>query len=259
MRALTTELAHLFLAVPFWGLCLLGILSWRAWYADVHIHLFRWRFVFPVLAAGLYVVSAPAFPNVLARWVETRHTLPELPARVESNDRLIVVLSAGWLRATAAEYDSKISEAGWERTWAAVQLWRRIGGTLLFTGAPTPDGRDSAAAGMARMARELGVPEQAILTETASLSTYENFAYSQPLIERHGGEVWLVTSALHMPRAMAVARKRGMSPIAYPCDFRAQEQSGGWQWLPSNSGPVMFEKVLHEWFGMLLYRLRGWA
>jgi uncharacterized SAM-binding protein YcdF (DUF218 family) len=258
MNALTTELVHLLLAVPFWLICLLLVLSLRARHTDALLHLSRWRFVLPVVAVGLYVVSAPVFPNTLMRWIETRYAVPALSVQVAGNDRLIVVLTAGWSRATADGYDSKISEAGWERTWAAVQLWRRIGGTLLFTGAPTPDGRDSAAAGMARMARELGVPGQAILTEPASLSTYENFAYSQPLIERHGGEVWLITSALHMPRAMAVARKMGVTPIAYPCDFRAQERIGWWQWLPSNSGPVMFEKVLHELLGMLLYRLRGW-
>jgi uncharacterized SAM-binding protein YcdF (DUF218 family) len=259
MSALTTELAHLFLAVPFWGLCLLGVLSWRAWNADVLIHLFRWRFVIPILAVCLYVVSAPAFSNTLMRWIETHYAAPVLPERAATHDRLIVVLTAGRLRATADGFESVISEAGWERTWAGVQLWRRIGGTLLFTGAPTPDGRDSAAAGMARVARELGVPEQAILVETASLNTYENFAYSQPLIERHGGEVWLVTSARHMPRAVAVARKMGMTPIAYSCDFHAQERIGWRLWLPSNSGPVMFEQALHELLGMLLYRLRGWV
>ena len=130
---------------------------------------------------------------------------------------------------------------------------------MIFSGAPTPDGDDSAAAGMARVAQQLGVPITQIKVEPASLSTHENFLFSKPLLDQYQGEVWLVTSALHMPRAMAVAKKLGIAVIAYPCDFRAEERSNWRLWLPSNAGPAMLEEALHELLGILQYRVSGWA
>ena len=103
------------------------------------------------------------------------------------------------------------------------------------------------------------MPATAINVEPASLNTYENIQFSKSLLDRNGAEVWLVTSALHMPRAMAVARKMGVPAVAYPCDFRAEERPHWRLWLPSNAGPAMLEEALHEWLGLLYYRLRGWA
>ena len=51
----------------------------------------------------------------------------------------------------------------------------------------------------------------------------------------------------------------GVPAVAYPCDFHAEERPGWRLWLPSNAGPAMLEEALHEWLGLLYYRLRGWA
>ena len=259
MRSVTTELLHLFFSLPFLLTMVLAVLTLLAFGARATTRLRRWRFVLLVLTPGVYLISAPVVSNALVHWIETGYRMPALSDTVTSKQPTILVLTAGWLRATALGYESKISEAGWERTHTAVQLWKRHGGTLVFSGAPTPDGNDSAAAGMARVAQQLGVPATAIKVESASLNTFENVQFSKSLLDRHGGEVWLVTSALHMPRAMAAAKKMGVPAIAYPCDFRAEERLNWRLWLPSNAGPAMLEEALHEWFGLIYYRLRGWA
>ncbi len=69
----------------------------------------------------------------------------------------------------------------------------------------------------------------------------------------------LVTSALHMPRAVAVAHKLGLEVLPYPCDFRA-EAPGKWQlWVPSNEGAAALEGALHEVLGLWAYRWSGRA
>lgn len=257
MRSVVTELLHLLLSIPFLLIVVLVVLMLMAFGARAAAGLRRWRFVLSLSAFGVYLVSAPVVSNALVRWIETSYAAPTLTAA--STKPIILVLTAGWLRTTAQGYESKLSEAGWERTHAAVQLWKRHGGTLVFSGAPAPDGSDSAAAGMARVAQQLGVPETAIKVEPASLNTYENFMFTKSLLDRREGEVWLVTSALHMPRAMAVAKKMGIPAIAHPCDFHAEERLNWRLWLPSNAGPAMLEEALHELLGILQYRLRGWA
>lgn len=261
MRAPLTELVHVGMSLPFWVLVALAASVVASYRAAVTGPVYPRRYLVLAAFVLVYLMSAPVVSNAVVRHLETRFSPPTHLSESEGQ-HVIVVLTAGWLRFPERGYEVKLSEDGWERTNAAVELWRRIGGTLLFVGAPTPDGRDSAAAHMARVARQWGVPEKALATETRSLNTYENLVYSVPLIERYlsrGGRVWLVTSALHMPRAMAVARNLEIDPIPYPVHFRASEKVLWTDWLPRNEGPAFLQQALHELFGMLLYRLRGWT
>ena len=65
--------------------------------------------------------------------------------------------------------------------------------------------------------RELGVPESQMVFENQSRNTFENAVFTQALVHPKKGERWLlVTSALHMPRAMGVFRALGMNPRLFP-------------------------------------------
>jgi len=68
------------------------------------------------------------------------------------------------------------------------------------------------------------------------------------------GEHWLlVTSALHMPQAMALCRTVGFAIEAYPIDYK----TGGWRdllALPSSliGGFYKLDLAGHEWEGLLV-------
>lgn len=255
-----STLVGLFLAMPFYVLCGFGLafaLSFRRGRAA-----WSWRRR-GVLVAGFiatYLIGAPAFANALIHRIEHRYA-PRVALDSDRHpDNLIVVLSAGWYRWRPGGGETKMSEDGWERVDAGVKLWRRIGGTLLMAGAPAPDGSDrSAAEAMADVARALGVPPSVVLVEPNSRNTYENFAFSAARLREHRGHLWLVTSALHMPRAMAVAARLGLDPVPYPCFYRAHDLTPRSFWLPSNAGPALFDDAMHEQLGMILYRWRGWV
>src|SRR3546814_15016216 len=70
---------------------------------------------------------------------------------------------------------------------------------------------------MANSLKEDGIPDSAMVLENRSFTTHENALYTtRKLKERHIDQILLVTSALHMPRAMAVFNKQGISAIASP-------------------------------------------
>jgi uncharacterized SAM-binding protein YcdF (DUF218 family) len=259
MRIAITDIVHVFLVLPVYVLALLAVLAAAAFRQEAASTLRRWRYVFVVALAAVYVMTAPVFAEALVRTIEYQYSPPVLTASARNRDNLIVVLTAGWLRsAENHSYEVKLGEAGWERTWIAVELWQRIGGKLLFVGAPTPDGKISAAAGMARVARQLGVPSASLLVEGNSRNTYENWKFSERLIQQYGDRVWLITSAINMPRAMSVARGLGINAVPYPCDYRADKDVSWRLWIPSNAAPVTLEEALHELLGMVWYRWRGW-
>ena len=130
---------------------------------------------------------------------------------------------------------------------------------MLFTGGPPGDDDRSIAAEMGRVAQRLGVPADAILRSPRSRTTYEDLAQVQAVLQRHRGPIWLVTSAVHMPRARAVAAQLGLQVRPYPVAYRQIANTTWRAWLPHNGGPDRYAIALHEMVGLWIYRLRGQA
>lgn len=116
----------------------------------------------------------------------------------------------------------------------------------------------------------IGIPEEAIWLQPSSQNTYEDALYSAEILKENGiQEIILVTSAIHMPRSLALFEKQGIDVIPAPVDFTITEQN--WhavfkpdldeffiQLLPNSSALGLTTSVLKEYLGMLVYGLRGW-
>lgn len=113
------------------------------------------------------------------------------------------------------------------------------------------------AAVLRRLLEGLGIPLSRMLFDDQSRNTHENALLSRALAMPQPGERWLlVTSAMHMPRAMGCFRAAGFAVSAYPVDHRTWP--GGGHWLPGlASGLAMIAAGLHEWVGLAVYRLLG--
>jgi uncharacterized SAM-binding protein YcdF (DUF218 family) len=71
----------------------------------------------------------------------------------------------------------------------------------------------------------------------------------------------LVTSAWHLPRAMALCEKAGANPVPAPADFMVRPGADtGWGLVTWDLGALeRSTKALHERLGLLWIRLRGRA
>jgi uncharacterized SAM-binding protein YcdF (DUF218 family) len=264
VRALTTDLMHLLLALPLQAVLLCLGLALAGWWRGRGQGLHRWRWWLLAGAAWVYVLSMPATANALVRWLEGRHPVPDLAALLPApgvpadQAPTVLVLSGGWFRPTAQGYEVMLTSADWQRIETGVRLQQRLGGRLVFSGAPLPDASGSVAQRMAAMARRLGAPADAVAVETRSVNTYENLVFSTDAFHlRQARGVVLVTSALHLPRAAAVARHLGLPVTPYPCDFRGEDFDKWQLWVPSNEGAAALEGALHEVLGAAAYWWRG--
>jgi len=110
-----------------------------------------------------------------------------------------------------------------------------------------------------RELQTLGVPHDRITAEEQSRNTIENAAFSRLLANPKPGERWLlVTSAYHMPRAMAAFRAVNFPVEAYPVDWRTRGLVDLQRGFPTLSeGLRRTDAAVREWVGLIVYRLTG--
>jgi uncharacterized SAM-binding protein YcdF (DUF218 family) len=169
----------------------------------------------------------------------------------------IVVLGGGHVSDPRLPANSQISTAALGRVVEGVRLYKTIPGSkLLFSGGAVFDPGPEAEV-MARIAVILGVKPQDISLESDSRDTADQAAI---IAKRIGRERFiLVTSAAHMPRSMALFKKRGLQPIPAPSDFLVREGPGlnPGRFFPCASSLSGVESAWHEYLGLAWAWLRG--
>ena len=170
---------------------------------------------------------------------------------------IIVLGSAINPAISAGRGDVALTDAA-ERITAAVELARRYpnarvvysGGNGGLSVSAPPE-----AVYATRLIEELGVPRSRITLEGGSRSTAENAEFTAKLVLPKPGERWLlVTSAMHMPRAIGTFRKVGFPVEAYPVDYRTAGPQDLWA-IPGSltDGVHLTDMAVHEWLGLLAY------
>jgi uncharacterized SAM-binding protein YcdF (DUF218 family) len=149
-----------------------------------------------------------------------------------------------------------------ERITAAVELARRYPtARIVFAGGSSAlvleEGAEASFA--VRELEALGVAHDRIAAEEQSRNTIENAVFSRLIANPKPGECWLlVTSAYHMPRAMAVFRAVGFPVEAYPVDWRTRGPIDAVRpFVSLGDGLRRTDTAVHEWIGLLAYRLSG--
>lgn len=133
---------------------------------------------------------------------------------------------------------------------------------VIASGGAIPWARESGpeSAEMALLLEEWGVPRDAILLESRSRTTWENALRVKELLDARGlGAVLLVTSAAHMPRALAMFERAGIRVLPAPTDFGGEPAPPGrlGSWLPSASVLDAATRAAKEYLGILVYAVRA--
>ena len=104
-----------------------------------------------------------------------------------------------------------------------------------------------------------GIPPAQIVAEGASRNTRENAIESGRIAAARGWHTLLVvTSAVHMPRALGCFRAVGLEPDALPVDRRAGDGKGQ-GWLPRANALARSTDALRELAGRVVYRVAGYT
>jgi uncharacterized SAM-binding protein YcdF (DUF218 family) len=213
-------------------------------------------------ALSLAIFANKGVAYLLLGPLETRYTaIPEartttdLPARVTAC-HTIVVLGGGHSDTTVLSRVNQLSTSALSRLAEAVRLARLLpDAQLIVSGYNGPDGPSHAQI-LAEAAMSLGVAPERITRLDTTRDTEDE---AQELSHRLGREPFLlVTSAWHLPRAMALCEKAGLQPVAVPADFLQRPGADtGWQLLGWDLGALERSTMaIHERLGLFWAQLR---
>ncbi len=207
---------------------------------------------------AFYMLSTPYFAAQLISQVETYPALnagsPGSPGHPTAG--AIVVLS-GDIAVNASEYGSDtIGKNSLQRTRYGAFLQRKTGLPILVSGGLLPQGASSSLA--RTMADSLQQDFQAgeVWLEDQSLSTADNAFYCKTLLaQKQIDTVFLVTQAWHMPRAVAMFEKAGLSVIPAPTAFAGNQPFNLDNMLPSAYAIGLGRTALREMAAYIWYMI----
>lgn len=220
----------------------------------------RRRAAIIMLWAGLAVLGLLGFqalPDALLRPLENRYPIPSAET-VPRHTGVIVLggatedpgsfLAHGQVPLNDAAERMTVP-VGWMRTYPNLELLFSGGeGRLLKTGVTESE--------LARaFYTEQGLDMRRIRLEDSSRNTRENARQVTALLgPRCKEESWLlVTSAWHMPRAVAEFEAAGCRVTPYPVDFRTGTTTS-WTEYSLTGSLLRWQIALHEWLGLAVYR-----
>jgi uncharacterized SAM-binding protein YcdF (DUF218 family) len=215
------------------------------------------------LAAGtLWFFSCPVITHTLVRSLESKFDPPEDFPKVSA-----IVLLGGCTRPPLPPRRYVEASDAADRMINAARLLRKgYAPVILATGGKIPfvyNFPGSEAQCMAHFLREVcGVDSAAIILENDARDTHENATKASDVLQRHGikKEIILVTSAMHMYRSVKIFRKCGFTVYPAPADFREDKsmQIKIFSFLPNVDALSKATDVLHEYYGILAYKIMGW-
>jgi len=192
--------------------------------------------------------------NALLFPLESQYPAVLSPTRLATIPQYIVVLGSGYSPRQGLPAVASLEPAGVVRFAEGVRLFRLLPGSTLVLSGGAVGTHPPAAFGYAALASELGIPAQSLLIIDTPRDTAEEI---RALHERIGdAAVLVVTSAAHMPRAMAYCARAGVHAIAAPTGQLSGPLLDAtlFTWLPSGIHLLMTESALHEYLGLLAMR-----
>jgi uncharacterized SAM-binding protein YcdF (DUF218 family) len=215
-----------------------------------------------VVISGLAIAWTP-LPYRLLRPLEEAYP-PFDPRHIAdaASVRGIILLGGGINASRGDRPNGPIFTSVGGRLITALELARLFPAAtiLLSGGAPytRADGEHSEAGLTRDLLIRLGIAAERVMLEEKSRNTFENARESEKLFAAQDGHWLLVTSAAHMPRAVAAFGPRSARLIPCCADYKTQGATDNDRFFGSAAyGWLCADIATREWLGLIAYRLSG--
>jgi len=212
-------------------------------------------------ATVLYVLLTSEIVAALLCYSLENRCRPASQAELAGLDAM-VVLSGGALPPWRHRPRAEPRWATLARVDGAVEAFRRSGAQVLVTsGGKTAGTQISAAEAMRDFAVRLGVPAEKIRVQGVSLTTAEDATETARVLGPGAGRrIGVATSATHMPRSRRTFERVFPQDtiVPVPVDYQfVPPRLRARTFVPSAGAFYLNTMVLHEYVGLVWYRLRN--
>jgi len=227
------------------------------WLRSERSHRFG-RLILTLAALAAVAIALMPVADDLVAPLEDRFPRPaRLPEHI---DGIIVLGGSTQGLITAARDQVTLTPQAARLTEALALARRHPEARILFTGGSgsLSPGALSEADIAKRFFADLGLDRSRLELEDRSRNTYENVLLSKKLAAPKPKEQWLLlTSAVHMPRAVGIFRAQGWDVIPYPVDYRTIGDGRAANRFDFAAALASLNYAAKEWFGLFAYRLLG--
>lgn len=223
-----------------------------------------WAGLLAALASlGVLLLATPLAAGLLAASLERPISamaptgpVPAGPLPTEPAPGAIIILGGD---STSGRNGADIGRLTLERLRAGAALARATGLPILVTGGTLVPGQPPLARMMAEsLAADFGVATRWV--EAAAGNTEENAVLSTAMLRRDGiAAAFLVTQAFHMPRALEAFARQGFAVRAAPVRLAPAVRFEVSALVPRSDHLLESWYAIHEWAGLVFYRLRDGA
>lgn len=175
----------------------------------------------------------------------------------KSEIKYVVVLGGGHIPDPKIPITSQINPEPLVRLVEGIRICRENPGSRLILSGGGSFPTIPEAKLMADMAEILGIETDRMIIEPASQDTKDQARFIKAIVGQH--PFVLVTSAMHMPRSMALFKGQGMNPVPAPVGHLVREDPGLRlrSIFPNADALSGLEKAIHEYLGIIWAKLRG--
>jgi uncharacterized SAM-binding protein YcdF (DUF218 family) len=219
-----------------------------------------WQLLTAVLVV-FYLAATPIGAGLLGSGLSAG--MKSIQTREEARGAdTVVVLSGGveTVRAGGVEL-TQLSTASTLRVLEGARVYKLIGARLAIISGGVGDKRLELEPESKQMSAALvaaGVPAGNVALDMKAKDTYDHPRTIRPILEANGVKQFvIVTSPMHMRRALAVFRKAGFDPVGSISLVRSDHLEPPPLFLPNDDSLLLSNAAIYDYAGWVFYWMRG--
>lgn len=207
----------------------------------------------------LFIISVSPIPIWLIKSLEQQNKTISINQFKEKKEVYVLVLGSGHTNDTTLTHLNRLGNAALSRLTEAIRIHKKLPNSKLVFSGFSNEKKIPQAKMLSLAAMELGInPKDTLQLVTPSNTAEEALAFKN----RFGlkKNLIIVTSAVHMPRALLLFKSQNLNCFPAPTfNYVKRDYDESLKWFSPSIGKVeMMEKGIHEYVGIVYVHVKKW-
>jgi uncharacterized SAM-binding protein YcdF (DUF218 family) len=247
------------LSSPVWIVAVLAVGAIWLWWRPLSRAL-RWYLA--AAAAGYWFVTSALGASLLVGGLSRGVTRVAAPADARGADTVVVLGGGASTTLVGKELGGSLTETSLIRALEGARVFKLIGARTLVVsgGIPRPDRQLRPESEMLReVVVKAGVPASSVVEDAQATTTRDHVRFVGPILRsRKVQRFVLVTSPMHMRRALAVFRTAGFDPVPSAAPLRSEQVTRPPLLMPNEESWWLSDMAAYDYAALAYYWWKGW-